>query len=130
MSKKPPRDLYSYAADAPDLLLKKISDLSATLLNAQENPTKNQKAIEFYSGILATMKYAWAYMIQLKFITDRNAILEAENKFLKEYAGSLKERLTNYEVIESLKISGNFEKTVEAVNQYLKAMDDLTTTNE
>ena len=110
---------YAFNSEAPDLLLKKITELGQTLAAAKENLNKNQKAIDFYSGILAAMKYAWAYMMDLEWLHKRLKLVEAENEFLKQYAGDLKERLLKYEVIEQLKISGQFEQVVSAVDDFM-----------
>ncbi|MBD1364401.1 hypothetical protein IDJ77_11330 [Mucilaginibacter sp. ZT4R22] len=117
--RKSPTNLNSFSTDAPDLLLKKIGELELTLRSAKQNATKNQKAIDFYSGILAAMKFAWGYMMELEWIHKKLKIIQAENDFLKDYAGSLKERLLKYEVIEQLKLSGDFDTVVKAVDEYI-----------
>jgi len=117
---------YNFNSEAPDLLLKKISELEFTLKAAKENANKNQKAIDFYSSILAAMKYAFAYMTDLDWIHKRLKMLEGENEFLKEWAGSLQDRLLKYEVIERLKMTGDFEKVVKAVDAYINTTNDIT----
>jgi hypothetical protein len=110
---------HNFSSEAPDMLLKKISELENTLNAAKEAPNKSQKAIDFYTGILGTMKYAWAYMVDMEWIHKRLKMVEGENEFLKEWAGSLQDRLLKYEVIEQLKLSGDFEKVVEAVDIFM-----------
>lgn len=115
---------FVFNSEAPDILLKKISELELTLKAAKENPNRNQKAIDFYTSILAAMKYAWAYMTDMDWIHKRLTIIEAENEFLKEYAGNLKQQLTKYEVIETLKITGDFDQVVQAVDLYINTYTD------
>lgn len=115
------------SSEAADMLLKKIVDLEQTLHTAKESTTKNQKAIDFYTEMLGVMKFAWAYMTDMEWIGKRNILLIAENKFLREWAGSLQAKITKYEVVEELKVSGDFEKTVKAVDNYINHTNDLLT---
>lgn len=134
MSKKPFTNnnthRYIFNPEAPDLLLKKITELSATLTAAKENPNKNEKAIIFYSDILATMKYAWSYMIELQFVSKKLIILKSENDYLKEWANHLNTELTKYQVIEELKLTGDFDNVVASVDNYIQFANDLKNSNE
>ena len=112
--------LYSVDTNAPDILLKKIGELQKTLEVAKTNSIKNQKAIEFYEGILSAMKFAWAYMQDLEWIHHRHKILENENEFLKDYAEKLKNDLLRYKIVEEMKLTGDFEEVVKAVDNFIK----------
>ena len=123
-TKSKTKPLFSYSADAPDLLLKKIESLKLTILRAQEAPQINQKAIDFYTDILNTMKYSWSYMLSFEGLQSANQMLVLENEFLKSYAGGLREELNQYQTIETLKLSGDFEAVVARVDALLNLKTD------
>jgi len=115
-------DLYrtAYNNDAPDVLLKKISELQNTLDQAKQNPSKNLKAIPFYESIVGAMKYAWSQMIEQDQVYKQNQFLKRENDFLKEQAAYLNNELNKYKTVEQLTVSGELNETIAAVNEFLK----------
>ncbi|WP_316828095.1 hypothetical protein [Pedobacter miscanthi] len=115
-------DLYrtAYNNDAPDVLLKKISELQNTLDQAKQNPSKNLKAITFYESIVGAMKYAWSQMIEQDQVYKQNQFLKRENDFLKEQAAYLNNELNKYKTVEQLTVSGELNETIAAVNEFLK----------
>lgn len=110
---------FSITSEAPDLLLKKMSELLASIQKAKEGQHKNLKAIEFYESLYNTMKFAWAYMVDMERLPQLMNRMQLENEFLKDHMRALQEKLTKYETIEILKVNGEFEKTCANVDAYL-----------
>jgi hypothetical protein len=110
---------FALQSEAPDLLLKKICELRNTIAKANENATKNGKAIDFYTSVLNTMKYAWGYMEDVNFVFTRNKQLESQVEYLQSTVEHLQNKLLKFEVIAQLKVSGDFDEVVQSVTDYL-----------
>ena len=111
---------FSYKTDAPDILMKKISELQNTLDAARQNPKRNEKAIEFYQSVISAMKYAWHSLVGLEQLYKQNIFLQSENQFLKQHLQHCQNELNKYKTVEELQITGDFDKVNEAVTFFLK----------
>jgi hypothetical protein len=103
---------------APDMMLDKMAVLSDILLKHKAKGG-NPDSLKFYEEILGTMKFAYAYMMDVAYVYEHNQVLNSENDFLKKWAGELNRRLNDYETINRLKTTGNFEETCQIVDQYI-----------
>ncbi len=111
---------FAYKSDAADILIKKIAELQNTLDAARQNSKRNEKAIEFYESVIASMKYAWHSLIGLEQMYKQNVFLQSENQFLKQHLHYCQSELNKYKTVEELTISGDFDKVNEAVSNFLK----------
>ncbi|MGN7988683.1 hypothetical protein ACTJKC_15145 [Pedobacter sp. 22226] len=115
-------DLYKsvYNSDADEVLLKKIIELQNTIDTAKMSPNKSSKAIEFYESVIATMKYAWAQLVELEGVHLKNKFLNTENGYLKCMVSDLQQELNKYRTVEKLVVTGELDEIVKAVDNYLK----------
>jgi hypothetical protein len=111
---------FAYKADAPDLLLKKITELQSTLDAARLNPKRNEKAIDFYESVIASMKYAWSSLVGMEQLYRQNAFLLSENSFLKQHMQYCQSELNKYRTIEELQVSGEMSEVIKSVSDFLK----------
>ena len=104
--------------NAPDLLLDKIAEVNSLLqkVYAKSGDTEN---FRFWRSVVDVMKYSAAYILDVKWIFERSAILKQENLFLKKYCIELEARLQAYEVIRQQKIAGTLEETSARVDSFL-----------
>ena len=65
------------------------------------------------------MKFAWDYIKDVQWILRKNQILEAENKWLKDWNIELSKRLERYELVREMKLNGRFEEIVKSVDVML-----------
>jgi len=65
------------------------------------------------------MKFAWDYIHDVQWILRKNQILEAENKWLKDWNIELSKRLERYELVREMKLNGRFEEIVKSVDEML-----------
>ncbi len=98
---------------APNVLLEKIAELSSVLTNYRNNGHSTE-VLKFYEEVLNAMKLAHLYMEQTKFIHHRNAFLESNYRFLAHYNKELRERLNEYETVETLIQEDRLKDTIGA----------------
>ncbi len=111
--RKPPGAFYERA---PNVLLKKIAELSSVLTNYRNNG-HSEEVLKFYEEVLDAMKLAHLYMQQTKFIHHRNAFLESNYRFLAHYNKELQERLSEYETVETLTRENRLEDVIGEVDR-------------
>ncbi len=99
---------------APNILIEKIAELSAVLINYRHNG-HSEDVLKFYDEVLDAMKLAHLYMEQTKFIHQRNALLESSYRHLAHHNKELQERLDEYEKVETLILENRLEDTIGVV---------------
>jgi len=118
MKKESLKITHSMYESASDLLLDKIAEING-ILAKQKAKTGETESYLFWARVADVMKFAWDYLNDLQWILRRNHLLEAENKWLKNWNVQLTKRLEAYEVVRELRLSGMFEETVSRVDEVL-----------
>jgi len=90
---------------APDLLLEKITQLNVEISKFR-NMGYNQQYIEFFESILQSMRLAYTYMQDTKYIHQRNVLLENNIRFLAYYNKEIEEQLNELRTVMKLEGEG------------------------
>ncbi len=107
---------------APDILMEKITELNSVLTNYRNNGHSTE-VLKFYDEVLSAMKLAHLYIQQTKFIHHRNALLEANYRFLAHHNKELQERLDEFETVEKLHVESRLKQTLSRVtNRRIKSV--------
>jgi len=115
----PKRYFVSVYSNAPERLSDAIAMLDSLLKKSEANGAKPE-ALKFYKDILETMLFSFHYMKDVYWIIDRNKFLEAENVFLKKWAGEQMHRLEVYEGIREAISSGELDPMMKAVHEAIE----------
>ncbi len=108
---------------APNILIEKIAELSAVLMNYRSNG-HSAEVLKFFDEVLDAMKLAQLYMEQTKFIHYRNALLESSYRYLAHHNKELQERLNEFETVEKLHIEDRLQDTLSAITN--KQLNSVT----
>lgn len=100
------------------MLLDKIAEVNSILIK-QKAKTGENESYRFWIRVADVMKFAWDYIQDVQWILRKNQILEAENKWLKDWNIDLSKRLEYYELIREMKLNGRFEEIVKSVDVML-----------
>ncbi len=119
-NKKPQGAFYERA---PNILIEKIAELSSVLTNYRNNG-HSADVLKFYDEVLEAMKLAHLYMEQTRFIHHRNSFLESNYRFLAHHNKELRERLNQYETVETLYIEDRLKDTLSAITN--KQLNSVT----
>ncbi|NQV01310.1 MAG: hypothetical protein HQ542_01585, partial [Bacteroidia bacterium] len=92
----------------------------------QKAKTGETESYLFWARVADVMKFAWDYLHDLQWIVRKNQVLEAENKWLRDWNVQLSKRLEVFELVRELKLNGRFEETVKRVDEVLAANDQLS----
>ena len=122
MTKESARITHSFYESAPEMLLDKIAEVNG-ILAKQKAKTGETESYLFWARVCDVMKFAWDYFNDLKWILQRNQLLESENRWLKAWNIELSSKLQKYEIVRGLKIQGNYEETIKRVDAYLARND-------
>ena len=115
----PKRYFVSSYSQAPDRLSDAMARLDDLLRKSEANGAKPE-ALKFYKDILETMRFSFHYMMDVYWIIDRNSFLEAENVFMKKWAGEQMRRLEIYEGIREAISSGEIDPMMKAVHEAIE----------
>ena len=118
MSKDSQRINHSCYESAGEMLLDKIAEVN-TILIKQKAKTGETESYRFWIKVADVMKFAWDYIHDVQWILRKNQILEAENKWLKDWNIELSKRLEYYELVREMKLNGRFEEIVKSVDVML-----------
>jgi len=118
VSKDSQRITHSLYESAGDMLLDKIAEVN-TILIKQKAKTGETESYRFWIRVADVMKFAWDYIHDVQWILRKNQILEAENKWLKDWNIELSKRLEYYELVREMKLNGRFEEIVKSVDVML-----------
>lgn len=113
---------HSIYESAPTLLLDKIAEVNG-ILEKQKAKSGETESWKFWMAVREVMDFAWHYMDDVKWIFRKNAFLEIENKWLREWNMELSKRLRKYELIRELKMNGEFDEAVAKVDELMKKPD-------
>ncbi len=113
---------HSFYESAPDMLLDCIADVNALLTKVKAKSGENE-SYKFWKKVSDVMKFTWDYCMNVKWILERNKLLEQENIFLKQWAADLSNKLEKYEIIRQERIQGTLEETIIKVDEYLKSKE-------
>lgn len=122
MRKQSRRITHSFYESAPEMLLDKIAEING-ILSKQKVKTGETESYLFWARVADVMKFAWDYLHDLQWIVRKNQVLEAENKWLRDWNVQLSKRLEVFELVREMKLSGRFEETVKRVDEVLAAKD-------
>ena len=106
---------------APDKLLEKIVELSNTI-NRYRQVGYNNETLSFYEGILRIMRLAYMYMQDTRHIHQRNAILEANIRYLSEYNRQIESQLGEIMTVIKLQSEGRMEEVLELSEHYVESV--------
>ena len=118
MSKDSQRITHSCYESAGEMLLDKIAEVNSILIK-QKAKTGETESYRFWIKVADVMKFAWDYIQDVHWILRKNQILEAENKWLKDWNIELSKRLEHYELVREMKLNGRFEEIVKSVDEML-----------
>ena len=118
MSKDSQRINHSCYESAGEMLLDKIAEVNSILIK-QKAKTGETESYRFWIKVADVMKFAWDYIKDVQWILRKNQILEAENKWLKDWNIELSKRLEYYELVREMKLNGRFEEIVKSVDVML-----------
>ena len=118
MSKDSQRINHSCYESAGEILLDKIAEVNSILIK-QKAKTGETESYRFWIKVADVMKFAWDYIQDVHWILRKNQILEAENKWLKDWNIELSKRLEHYELVREMKLNGRFEEIVKSVDEML-----------
>ncbi len=118
MSKDSQRINHSCYESAGEMLLDKIAEVNSILIK-QKAKTGETESYRFWIKVADVMKFAWDYIQDVQWILRKNQILEAENKWLKDWNIELSKRLEHYELVREMKLNGRFEEIVKSVDEML-----------
>jgi phage-related minor tail protein len=118
VSKDSQRITHSLYESAGEMLLDKIAEVN-TILIKQKAKTGETESYRFWIRVADVMKFAWDYIHDVQWILRKNQILEAENKWLKDWNIELSKRLEYYELVREMKLNGRFEEIVKSVDVML-----------
>ena len=118
MSKDSQRINHSCYESAGEMLLDKIAEVNSILIK-QKAKTGETESYRFWIKVADVMKFAWDYIQDVQWILRKNQILEAENKWLKDWNIELSKRLERYELVREMKLNGRFEEIVKSVDEML-----------
>ena len=113
---------HSFYEAAPDMLLDKIAEING-ILAKQKEKTGETESYLFWARVADVMKFAWDYLNDIQWIVRKNHMLEAENKWLKDWNVQLSKRLEVFELVREMKLTGQFDQTVKRVDEILAARD-------
>ena len=94
---------------ATDHLLEKITQLNVEI-NKFRNMGYNQQYIDFFEGILQSMRLAYTYMQDTRYIHQRNILLENNIRFLAHYNQEVEEQLNEIRTVMKLEGEGRLEE--------------------
>jgi phage-related minor tail protein len=118
MSKDSQRINHSCYESAGEMLLDKLAEVNSILIK-QKAKTGETESYRFWIKVADVMKFAWDYIHDVQWILRKNQILEAENKWLKDWNIELSKRLERYELVREMKLNGRFEEIVKSVDEML-----------
>ncbi|TRZ48088.1 hypothetical protein D4S03_10380 [bacterium] len=104
------------------MLLDKIAEING-ILAKQKAKTGETESYLFWARVADVMKFAWDYLHDLQWINRKNQMLEAENKWLRDWNVELSKRLEVFELVREMKLTGQFDQTVKRVDEILATRD-------
>jgi hypothetical protein len=106
---------------APDALLEKIAEFS-TAINRYRQVGYNHETLSFYESILRTMRLAYMYMQDTRHIHQRNAILEANIRYLADYNRQIESQLDEIMTVSRLKMDNRLEEVLDLSDRYVESV--------
>ena len=122
MTKDSQRITHSCYESAGEMLLDKIAEVNG-ILSKQKAKTGETESYRFWIKVAEVMKFAWDYIQDVQWILRKNQILEAENKWLRDWNIELSKRLEAFELVREMKLNGRFEEIVKSVDEMLAKRD-------
>lgn len=111
---------------APELLLDKIAELNGILgKHKAKNPSSEQ--LPFYEELLKVMRFAFSYMMDTKYIHERNIMLESNVQFLSDLNHNLQKRLDEIQTVQRLQCQGRLDEVMEHARQHTDYVLSLKT---
>ncbi len=105
------------------MLLDKIAEVNG-ILSKQKAKTGETESYRFWVKVAEVMKFAWDYIQDVQWILRKNQILEAENKWLRDWNIELSKRLEAFELVREMKLNGRFEEIVKNVDDMLAKREE------
>ncbi len=116
---------YIYES-APSLLLDKIAELNSILAKHKfKNPGSDQ--LSFYEDLIRIMKFSYAFMRETNYIHERNALMEAELRTLRQLNSELMTEKTQHDVILKLQTEGRLAQAIKNAEEYTDNVMSLYT---
>jgi hypothetical protein len=108
---------HSIHEAAPELLLDKIAELNSILAKYQGRNTSSDQ-MKFYSDLLKVMRFAYAYMMDTKYMHERNILLEDNVRWLSENNHNLRRQIDEFNTILRLQCQGRLDEVIQQAGQY------------
>jgi len=106
---------------APESLLEKVVELNGVLAKFR-NTDQNAESLAFYESVLKIMRLAYMFMANTRHVHQRNAILEANIRFLSTYNQKIELKLQEIETVTRLRCEDRFEEVLEASDAYMQTV--------
>ena len=102
---------------APELLLDKIAELNI-IIGKHKEKNKEPKKLTFWNNLLRVLKFAFSYMMETKYIHQRNILLESQVRFLSQENHELRQQLEEIHTVQRLQCQGRLDEVVEKAQTY------------
>ncbi len=118
-------DQHTTYDGAPEMLINRVFEVEA-LLATSKLKTGETESWKFWKKTSDIMKYSWDYMRSFEWLLRENTQLRQENQYLRARNEHLEHINLSIIILRRAKIQGNFDETVEFVNELMKwDADDL-----
>jgi len=102
---------------APELLLDKIAQLNGIYVKHKaKDPSSKQ--LPFYEDLLRVMRFAFSFMMDTKYIHEKNIMLESNVRFLSDLNHNLQKRLDEITTVQRLQCQGRLEEVIEQAQKH------------
>ncbi len=108
---------HSIHEAAPELLLDKIAELNSILAKYQAKKTSSDQ-LKFYSDLLKVMRFAFAYMMDTKYIHERNILLEDNVRWLTENNHNLRKQIDEFNTVLRLQCQDRLDEVIQQAGQF------------
>ena len=99
------------------MLLDKIAEFNAIYIGHKaKNPSSKQ--LPAYKDLLRVMRFAFSFMMDTKYIHEKNIMLESNVRFLSDLNHNLQKRLDEITTVQRLQCQGRLEEVIEQAQQH------------
>ncbi len=117
---------------APELLLDKIVELKGILAKYKTKKTTSDQ-LTFYTDLLRVMQFAFVFMMDTKYIHERNIMLEDNVRWLSEQNHNLRKQIEEFHTVLRLKCQGRLDEVIEQaehITDYVMSLKNMNHNTE
>ncbi len=108
---------HSIHEAAPELLLDKIAELNI-IIGKHKAKNADSNKLTFWNNLLRVLKFAFSYMMETKYIHQRNIMLESQVRFLSQENHELRQQLDEIHTVQRLQCQDRLDEVVEKAQVY------------